>query len=84
MKELYNSFKNQPLYIMFDETKDRKQQNVLNILIGKVRSNNYEKPRILYSDIIDNTKAETIIPLLKNVLQPLCGYNLNKKIINCN
>ncbi len=36
LKEVYNSFKNQPFIIMFDETKDREQQNVLNILIGKV------------------------------------------------
>ncbi len=77
MKNLYNSFLNHPFYLMLDETTDRNQKNILNVLIGKLGTMKYKKPLLLYSSEVCNTKCKTILSQLKAILKPIFKYNFN-------
>ncbi len=78
LKSVYNSFSNTPFYLMFDETMDRNRRSILNILIVKLNTKDYEKPKVIFSGEISNTKSETIFPIITNTIGPLLNFNFNK------
>ncbi len=78
LEEIYKSFSNKPFYIQLDETSNRKHESILNILIGSFNSIKYEKPKIIFSGIIENTKSDTIYSVVESVVSPLLKFNYNK------
>ncbi len=47
--------------------KNKTQDNILNILIGKISVGDYEKPKLIYSGKIKNTKSNTILEIWKKL-----------------
>ncbi len=78
LNNIYDKFITQPWYLMLDETQDRKQQSILNMLIGTINSKKYEKPKLLFSGKILDTKSETISKIVDSVINPLFKYNYSK------
>ncbi len=78
INEIYNEFSNCPWYMMLDETMDKKNQSIINVLVGKICTKEYEKQKVIYSGKIENTKCETIFPIVKTIANKLLNYNYSK------
>ncbi len=81
MKLLISSIINKPFYLMLDETINRKQENILNILVGVLNTDIYTPSKIIYSGAVENTKTETLVPIIDNVIHSLLKHNYNKNIL---
>ncbi len=77
----YNSiideFRNKDFYLILDETTDKGQKNILNILIGGINLNQFEKPKIVYSDSIHKVNSENIYKITDNLLLKILKFNFN-------
>ncbi len=67
-------FRNKAFYLILDETIDKGQKN---ILIGGINLNQFEKPKIVYSDSIYKVNSKNIYKITDNLLLKFLKFNLN-------
>ncbi len=79
INRIYGNIINKSFYLMLEETLNRKQQSVLNILVGVLNTKEYVPPKLLFSGIVKNTKATTLEQIVNKVIEPLLKSNFNKK-----
>ncbi len=71
LESLYQEYSHGNFYLILDETTDTSKRSILNILIGSLDLYTYEKPKIIYSGEIINTKSDIILTVLELILNNL-------------
>lgn len=72
-KSIFNKLRNEPLYLIFDETTDSQGRYILNILGGICSITTRQKPFLIKTVELDRTNAQTVNQQIMNLLIEL--YN---------
>jgi len=63
-----------PIYLIVDETSDKCSNYVLNILVG-ILNGKFEKPMLIKTKFIEDTKGNTIFQSINDVMKMLVSEN---------
>lgn len=66
---LLSSIKNKPFYIMFDESPDRLNRKIINILVGELSSGEAKKPFILNTIELEHVDSSSIVREINFTIQ---------------